>query len=173
MIEGLLLILLALPAAGADASDDPMIRWDCDPEGNRLVLEMVRPPVAHVTEREHLLLSGTAQFEQCRLAGASWSLLVDIIEYDSGRCEPLPDTIVSLLRNGRPVLSRVLIGENCVRRPVLSAARISENGGRTSLELCAAERFGAEGRCEWLQLQETHDAIDNEAIAAHAMRGAP
>jgi hypothetical protein len=166
-------LLLTLPAAGADATDDPMIRWDCDRAGNRLVLEMVRPPVALVTQREHLLLSGIQNFEQCRLEGASWSLLVDIVEYDTGRCEPLPDTIVSLMRDEKVVLSRVLVSENCERRPVLSAARISENGGQTSVELCAAERFGAESRCAWLQLQETQDAIDNEGIAAHAMRGAP
>lgn len=172
MSELSLLLLLALPAAGADASDDPMIRWDCDRAGNQLVMEMVRPPVENVKERELLLLSGARNFEQCHINGASWTLLVDLVEYDSGRCEPLPDTIVSLLRNDKLVISNVHIGYNCGDRPVLSALRISEpeDGGSPGLELCTAETYGAESRCFPLRLYDMKEAIGNEAIAAHAWK---
>lgn len=166
-----LLLLLALPAAGAEQTDDPMIRWDCDRDGNQLVLEMVRPPVAEVTERELLFLSGAMNFQQCRLRSATWTLLVDLVEYDSGRCEPEPDTVVSLLRDDKLVLSRVLIGFNCGDRPVLSAARISDpRTGDPSIELCTAQTYGAERRCAPLELRSLGRAIDDEAIAAHARK---
>jgi len=147
-----LLFLLTLPAAGAEPTDDPMIRWDCDRAGGRLVMEMVRPPLAEVTEREEYLLSGTPAFEQCHIHGASWTLLVDIVEYDSGRCEPEPDTVVSLLRNDRLVVSRALIGHNCLKQPVLSALRVEETpeGGAPRIERCTAEEFGGESRCALL-----------------------
>jgi hypothetical protein len=165
----LALLLLALPAAGAEQTDDPMIRWDCDRDGNQLVLEMVRPPVAEVTERELVFLSGAMNFQQCRLRSATWTLLVDIVEYDSGRCEPEPDTVISLLRDDKLVLSGVLIGYNCGDRPVLSAARISDpRTGGPSIELCTAPTFGAERRCTPLPLRSVDKAIDNAAIAAHA-----
>jgi hypothetical protein len=163
-----LALLLALAAAGADATDDPMIRWDCDTEGNRLVLEMVRPPLKHVTERELLLLSGDRDFQQCRVNGANWTMLVDLIEYDSGRCEPFPDTIVSLLRDGKLVLSRVHVGRNCERLPVLSAARIDENGGQTRIELCAAETYGGAPSCAPFRLEDLQRAVDNDGVAAQA-----
>jgi hypothetical protein len=166
----LALLLLALPAAGAEQTDDPMIRWDCDRAGNNLVLEMVRPPLAEVTARELLLLSGAMNFQQCHLDSASWTLLVDLVEYDSGRCEPEPDTIVSLLRGEQLVLSGVLIGYNCGNRPVLGAARISEpgNGGDPTIELCTARTYGGERRCSQLRIGRIKKAIDNGAIAAHA-----
>lgn len=170
----LALLLLALPAAGAEQTDDPMIRWDCDRAGNRLVLEMVRPPLAEVTKRELLLLSGALNFQQCRLQRATWTLLVDLVEYDSGRCEPEPDTIVSLLRDDRLVLSGVLIGYNCGDRPVLGAARIAEpaQGGDSKIELCTAVTYGAERRCSRLSLRRITEAIGNDAIAEHARQAA-
>ena len=163
------LAFLAL-AAGADQTDDPMIRWDCDRAGNRLVMEMVRPPVANVNDRELFLLSGAQNFEQCHINGASWTLLVDLVEYDSGRCEPEPDTIVSLLRNDQLVVSSVLIGRNCADRPVLSALRVSEpqDGESPALEVCTASSYGAEGSCFSLRLRDMRQAIDNGAIAGHA-----
>jgi hypothetical protein len=170
MLASTLLVLLL--AAGADQTDDPMIRWDCDKAGNQLTLEMVRPPVPSVSERELLLLSGAQNFEQCHIAGASWTLLVDLIEYDSGRCEPEPDTIVSLLRNDKVVVSSVHIGFNCADRPVLSSMRVAESaaGGTPTLELCAAGTFGGEKICAPLRLHEMRRAIDNDAIAARTKR---
>ena len=168
MNGALLALLLTLPAAGAEPTDDPMIRWDCDAEGKRLVLEMFRPPVAQVTERELMLLSGERNFQQCRVNGAHWTMLVDLIEYDSGRCEPFPDTIVSLLRDGRPVLSRVHVGDNCGRLPVLSAARINENGDETRIELCAADTYGGESRCAPFRLDQLQRAVDADAVATQA-----
>jgi len=146
-------LLLALPAAGADQTDDPMIRWDCDRAGSRLVLEMVRPPVAEVGPRETLILSGALNFLQCPLDGATWTLLVDIVEYDSGRCEPEPDTVVSLLRNAELVLSRVVVSRNCGGRPVLSAARIHDPSAdrEPAAELCAAPGFGEAPACAPLE----------------------
>jgi hypothetical protein len=166
----LALLLLALPAAGAEQTDDPMIRWDCDRAGNHLVLEMVRPPLAEVTARELLLFSGAMNFQQCSLDNATWTLLVDIVEYDSGRCEPEPDTLVSLLRGEQLVLSGVLIGYNCGNRPVLGAARISEpgNGDGPTIELCTATTYGAESRCSQRSIGRDAKAIDNGEIAAHA-----
>jgi hypothetical protein len=133
-------------------------------------MQMVRPPVENVNERELLLLSGAQNFEQCHINGASWTLLVDLIEYDSGRCEPEPDTIVSLLRNDKLVISGAHIGYNCGNRPVLSALRITEpaDGQSPALEVCAAPTYGAERRCYSVQLREMKEAIDNAAIAAHA-----
>ena len=170
MISSTLAFLFLTLAAGADQTDDPMIRWDCERAGNRLVLEMVRPPVTEVKERELLLLSGAQNFEQCHINGASWTLLVDLVEYDSGRCEPEPDTIVSLLRNDKLVISSVHIGRNCADRPVLSALRVSEpeDGGSPGLELCTAETYGAERRCFPLRFRDMKEAIDNAAIAARA-----
>lgn len=168
MHAALLALLLTLPAAGAEPTDDPMIRWDCDTEGKRLVLEMFRPPVAQVTERELLLLSGDRGFQQCRVNGAHWTMLVDLIEYDSGRCEPFPDTIVSLLRDGKPVLSRVHVGDNCGRLPVLSAARIDENGDETRIELCASDAYGGVSRCAPFRLDQLQRAVDTDAVAAQA-----
>jgi hypothetical protein len=167
-----LLLLLTLPAAGADQTDDPMIRWDCNRAGNELFMEMVRPPVKTVREREILLLTGAQNFEQCHVNGASWTLLVDIVEYDSGPCEPLPDTIVSLLRNDKLVVSKVYIGFNCYDQPVMSALRVSEptDGQNPKLEVCAASTFGAEGRCHPLNLREMNRSIDNSAIASHAKK---
>jgi hypothetical protein len=167
MHEGLLLLLLALPAAGADASDDPMLRWDCDRAGQRLVLEMVRPPLPKVSEREVLILSGTDDFEQCRLGAATWTLLVDIVEYETGRCAQFPDTIVSLMRDDKVVLQRVLVSPNCHRRPVLSAARVLEPGrGRAPrVALCAAQNYGGESRCATLGAQAP---VDNDGIARRA-----
>ena len=172
MISSTLAFLFLALAAGADQTDDPMIRWDCDHAGNRLVMEMVRPPLENVNERELLLLSGARNFEQCHINGASWTLLVDLVEYDSGRCEPEPDTIVSLLRNDNLVVSSVHIGRNCADRPVMSALRISEpeDGESPGLELCTAETYGAESRCIPLRLRDMKQAIDNAAIAAHARR---
>ena len=172
MISSTLAFLFLTLAAGADQTDDPMIRWDCDKAGNQLVMQMVRPPVENVNERELLLLSGAQNFEQCHINGASWTLLVDLIEYDSGRCEPEPDTIVSLLRNDKLVISNVHIGRNCGDRPVLSALRIAEpaDGGNPGLEVCTAETYGAEGRCFPFRFLEMNKAIDNGTIAEHARR---
>ena len=172
MISSTLAVLFLALAAGADQTDDPMIRWDCDRAGNQLVMEMVRPPLTEVKERELLLLSGAPNFEQCHINGASWTLLVDLVEYDSGRCEPEPDTIVSLLRNDKLVVSSVHIGRNCADQPVLSAMRISEpvDGENPTLELCTAETYGAEANCFPLQLREMKKAIDSGAIAEHARR---
>jgi len=172
MISSTLAFLFLTLAAGADQTDDPMIRWDCDKAGNQLVMQMVRPPVENVNERELLLLSGAQNFEQCHINGASWTLLVDLIEYDSGRCEPEPDTIVSLLRNDKLVISNVHIGRNCGDRPVLSALRIAEpaDGGNPGLEVCTAETYGAEGRCFLFRFLEMNKAIDNGTIAEHARR---
>ena len=80
------------------------------------------------------------------------------------------DTIVSLLRNDRLVVSRVHIGFNCADRPVLSAMRVSEpvDGQNPTLELCAAEKFGQERQCVPLRLWEMKRAIDDDAIAIHA-----
>jgi len=167
MLSAALALLLALHGAGAEQTDDPMIRWDCDRAGNRLVLETVRPPVAEVTARELLLLSGAMNFQQCRLEDATWTLLVDIVEYDSGRCEPEPDTVVSLLRDDHLVLSGVPIGYNCGDRPVLGAARIDESaGGDPALELCTAQTYGAGRRCVRLRLRDVSETLDGASIAA-------
>jgi hypothetical protein len=170
MVASTLAFLFLALAAGADQTDDPMIRWDCDRAGSRLVMETVRPPVESVNHRELLLLSGAPNFEQCHINGASWTLLVDLVEYDSGRCAPEPDTIVSLLRNDKLVISSVLIGHNCGNRPVLSALRVSEpqDGESPALEVCTASSYGAESSCFALQLREMKQAIDNGAIAEHA-----
>jgi hypothetical protein len=166
----LLALLAALPAAGADQTDDPMIRWDCDRAQNRLVLEAVRPPVPEVTPRETLILSGARNFLQCPLDGATWTLLVDIAEYDSGPCEPEPDTIVSLLRNEKLVLSRVPVSRNCGERPVLAAARVIDAAAdRAPLaEVCAAPDFGEAPRCAPLDLGRLSKPLDEGAIAARA-----
>ncbi len=171
LLVGLMLWRPAL-AAGADQTDDPMIRWDCDKAGSQLTMEMVRPPVERVQERELLLLSGAQNFEQCHINGASWTLLVDLIEYDSGRCEPLPDTIVSLLRNDKLVVSKVHIGYNCLDRPVMRALRVTEptDGANPGLEVCTAPTYGAENSCYPLQLKDMRKAIDNDAIADHARK---
>ena len=163
---------IAAHAAGADQTDDPMIRWDCDKAGNQLVLEMVRPPVNNINGRELLLLSGAQNFEQCHINGASWTLLVDLIEYDSGRCEPEPDTIVSLLRNDKLVVSKVHIGFNCFDRPVMRALRVTEptDGVYPALEVCTAPTYGAANSCYPLKLKDMRKAIDNDAIANHAKK---
>lgn len=168
------LLLITLQGTAFAQTDEPMIRWDCDAAGNKLTLEMVQPPVAQVTARELILLNGTVLFEQCRMGRSNWTLLVDLVEYASGRCEIEPDTIVSLLRNDQLVISSVVIGENCGERPVLSAARITEprNGEDGRIELCTARTYGAERRCSALRLRRINQAIDNDAIAAHARQGA-
>jgi hypothetical protein len=125
-----------------------------------------------VNERELLLLSGARNFEQCHINGASWTLLVDIVEYDSGPCEPLPDTIVSLLRNDKLVVSKVNIGYNCFDQPVMSALRVTEptDGVNPKLEVCAAPTYGADNSCHPLELRDMRQAIDNGAIADRARR---
>lgn len=170
MRRALLALFLAASVPGhAQQVDDPMIRWDCDPAGHALVLEMVPAPVAEVTERELLLFNGISHFEQCRLGTASWTLLVDVVEYESGRCAQFPDTTVSLLRNGQLVLSQVVIGYNCGNRPVLSAARISDPGeGEPRLELCSAWRYGEEKHCSPFFPRQMAAPLDNAALAAHA-----
>ncbi len=162
-----LLFFLALPAAGADASDDPMIRWDCDRKGGRIVLEMVRPPLPEVTEREVVMFSGVSDFEQCHLDAASWTLLVDIVEYEEGPCAQFPDTTVSLMRGYELVLSRVLVSPNCYKQPVLAAARIVEpgNGDPPRIELCAAEGYGGDAPLR------AREPVDNRDIAKHANGG--
>ena len=162
-----LLFFLTLPAAGADASDDPMIRWDCDRKAGSIVLEMVRPPLPEVTEREVVMFSGVSDFEQCHLDAASWTLLVDIVEYEEGPCAQFPDTTVSLMRGYEVVLSRVLVSPNCHKQPVLAAARIVEpgNGDPPRIELCAAEGYGSESRCAPLRAREP---VDNRDIARRA-----
>jgi len=164
----LLLLASALPAYAQ--VDDPMIRWDCDPDGHKFTLEMVQIPVAEVTARELILFNGMVHFEQCRLGGANWTLLVDVVEYASGRCEMDPDTIVSLLRNDQLVIASAVIGYNCGDRPVLSAARISEarEGGGPQLELCTASKYGEASRCSAFEVRKMTTAIDNDAVAAHA-----
>ncbi|HEX5094290.1 MAG TPA: hypothetical protein VFV84_16530 [Burkholderiales bacterium] len=168
----LLSLLLALPAAGADQTDDPMIRWDCDRAESRLVLEMVRPPVPEVSSRETLILSGARNFLQCPLDGATWTLLVDLVEYDSGPCEPEPDTIVSLLRNEKLVLSRVPVSRNCLERPVLAAMRIVDAAAdRPPLaEVCAAPGYGEAPRCTPLDVDGLEQPLEGAAIAARAAR---
>jgi hypothetical protein len=159
-VSGLALLLaLALPAAGADPSDDPMIRWDCDRKAGTIALEMVRPPLQEVTEREVVMFSGIDNFEQCHLDVASWTLLVDIVEYEEGPCAQFPDTIVSLMRGQELVLSRVLVSPNCHKQPVLAAARVTEpgNGDAPRIELCAAGEYGGESRCAPLEAREPVD----------------
>jgi len=165
----LLLLATAHPAQAQVMVDDPMIRWDCDPAGQRLVLEMVQPPLAEVNEREQIVFNSMVHFAQCKLGGANWTLLVDLVEYEfgSGRCAMDPDTIVSLLRDGQLVITNAVIGYNCGDRPVLSAARVVETtdeGAR--LELCTAEKYGEPSRCSPFQIKT--EAIDNNAVAAHA-----
>ena len=169
----LLALALALPAAGADQTDDPMIRWDCDHEARRLELEMVRPPLAEVRAREVLLLSGAMNFVQCPLDGATWTLLVDIVEYDSGRCEPEPDTVISLLRNETLVLSRVVVSRNCGDRPVLGAARVAEpgSGADPGIELCVAQSYGAERQCAELDFRRLRESLDDDALAGRLGAG--
>jgi hypothetical protein len=164
------LLALALTAAGADASDDPMIRWDCDRQGGTIALEMVRPPLAEVAEREVLMFSGIDNFEQCHLDVASWTLLVDIVEYEEGPCAQFPDTIVSLMRGQELVLSRVLVSPNCHKQPVLAAARIVEpgNGDPPRIELCAAGEYGGVSRCAPLGARQP---VDNRGIARRANGG--
>lgn len=171
MNEALLLLALAL-AAGADQTDDPMIRWDCDKAGSQLTMQMVRPPVENVNHRDILLLTGAQNFEQCHINGASWTLLVDIVEYDSGPCEPFPDTIVSLLRNDKLVIAKTQIGQNCFDRPVLSALRVREpvDGVDPALEVCTAPAYGADNSCFPLKLRDMRQAIDDAAIARHARK---
>lgn len=166
----LLLLAAALPARAQSMVDDPMIRWDCDPAGQKLILEVVQPPLAEVTERELVLFNSMVHFAQCRIGGANWTLLVDVVEYEfgSGRCAVDPDTIVSLLRNDRLVISRAVIGYNCGARPVLSAARVAENGDGTRLELCTSAMYGEPHRCSPFPLHQSTSAIDNDAMAAHA-----
>lgn len=167
----LLLLVCGLPAQ-AQQVDDPMIRWDCDPAGRKLLLEMVQAPVPEVTARELLLLNATVNFEQCRIGAANWTLLVDVVEYEFGasRCAQFPDTTVSLLRDGQLVLSSVVIGYNCGDRPVLSAARISEprEGGEPALELCTAWKYGEASHCSPFYPRRMATALDNDALAAHA-----
>jgi len=164
-----LFLLLALTGAGAEPTDDPMILWDCDRAGGRLVMKMVQPPVATVTPRETFLFSGTPGFEQCRLPKATWTLLVDIVEYDDGPCEFRPDTTVSVMRDDRIVLSSVLIGENCGHRPVMSELRVADPGGPAPrLELCAAPDYPGDGRCAPMLLQRMKNAADNETLKALA-----
>lgn len=169
----LLSLLLTLPAAGADQTDDPMIRWDCDRDGSRLVLEMVRPPVAEVAAREVFLLSGAMNFVQCHLDGASWTLLVDIVEYESGRCAPEPDTVVSLLRDAELVLSRVVVGRNCGNRPVLSGARISDPAADRdpAVDVCAAPAYGTQASCAPLDVRRLDEPVDDAGLAARAGNG--
>lgn len=169
-MKAALLLLALLTAAGADPSDDPMIRWDCDRQGGKVVLEMVRPPLVEVSEREVLMFSGIDNFEQCHLGAASWTLLVDIVEYEEGPCAQFPDTIVSLMRGYEVVLSRVLVSPNCHKQPVLAAARITEpgNGDPPRIELCAAEDYGGESRCSPLRMK---DPVDNRDIARRANGG--
>ena len=163
----LLLFAAALPARAQSMVDDPMIRWDCDPEGQQLRLEMVQPPVAEVNERELIVFNGMVNFVQCRIGGANWTLLVDLVEYDSGRCAIDPDTTVSLLRNDQLVIARTVIGYNCGDRPVLSAARIVESKDEgPRLELCTAAAYGEPHRCSAFRIEG--GAIDNDSVAAHA-----
>ncbi|MGH8688995.1 MAG: hypothetical protein ACREVQ_14930 [Burkholderiales bacterium] len=165
---GELFLLLALTGAGANPSDDPMILWDCDRAGGRLVVQMVQPPVEQVTKRENFLFSGTPGFEQCRLGQTTWTLLVDIVEYEDGPCEFRPDTIVSLMRNDRLVLSSVVVGENCGNRPVLTEARIADRGATPRIEVCATPAYPGEGRCAPLVLRRMKNAADNETLKALA-----
>ena len=167
------LLLLAQHHPIGAQIDDPMIRWDCDRAGGKLVLEAVRPPVKHVNGRETIFLGGAVNFEQCRLGGASWTLLVDLVEYSWGRCEVQPDTVVSLFRGDRLVLSSVVVGDNCGDRPVLNAALIADpgNGAPPSIELCTAPSFGADPLCAPLDLHRQREAIDNDAVAARARQG--
>jgi len=163
----LLLFVAALTAHAQSMVDDPMIRWDCDPAGQQLRLEMVQPPVAEVNERELIVFNSMVNFAQCRIGGANWTLLVDLVEYDTGRCAIDPDTIVSLLRNDQLVISRAVIGYNCGERPVLSAARISENKDEgPRLELCTSAKYGEPSRCSPFEINS--GAIDNGTVAAHA-----
>jgi hypothetical protein len=164
----LALILLAFSGVACAQTDDPMLRWDCDPAGRKLTLEMVQPPVGEVAPREVYMFSGALTFEQCRLGEALWTLLVDIVEYTSGRCEVEPDTIVTLLRGERIVVSSVVVGYNCGERPVLSEARITEpaDGGEPRLELCTARKYGDPVRCAPARPYEA--VIDNERIRALA-----
>lgn len=168
----LLLHLAASLPARAQQPGDPMIRWDCDPAGSKLVLEMVQVPVAEVTAREVLLLNAAVNFEQCRIGAANWTLLVDVIEYEFGvsRCAQFPDTTVSLLRDGQLLLSSVVIGYNCGDRPVLSAARIAESadGGEPLLELCTAWKYGEASHCSAFYPRRMAAALDNDALAAHS-----
>jgi len=163
----LLLLAAALPAEAQSMVDDPMIRWDCDSEGHRLRLEMVQPPVTEVNERELIVFNGMVNFVQCKIGGANWTLLVDLVEYDYGRCAVDPDTIISLLRNDQLVISRTVIGYNCGDRPVLSAARVVESKDEgTRLELCTAATYGEPHRCSPFQING--EAIDDNTVAAHA-----
>ena len=166
---GELFLLLALTGAGAEPSDDPMILWDCDRAGERLVVQMVQPPVEQVTRRETFLFSGTPGFEQCRLGRTTWTLLIDIVEYDDGPCEFRPDTTLSLMRDDRLVLSSVLVGENCGNRPVLTEVRVADPGGPAPrVRLCAAPDYPGAGRCAPLVLQRMRHAADGETVKALA-----
>lgn len=164
----LALVLLSFAGMAQAQTDDPMLRWDCDPAGRTLTLEMVQPPVGEVSPREVYMFSGAITFEQCRLGDAHWTLLVDTVEYLSGRCEVEPDTIVTLLRGERIVLSSVVVGYNCGERPVLSEARIAEpaDGAGPRIELCTAWKYGDPVRCAPAR---SYDAvIDNELIRSLA-----
>lgn len=161
------LILLALLGTAQAQTDDPMLRWDCDPDNRQLTLQMVQPPVAEVTPREVYMFSGAVTFEQCRLGGANWTLLVDTVEYTYGPCEIEPDTIVSLLRGERIVISSVVVGYNCGHRPVLGEARVTEPAdGEPRVELCAAWKYGQPVRCAPARAYDS--VIDNELIRSLA-----
>jgi hypothetical protein len=167
-VRSLALALLLFAGLARAQTDDPMLRWDCDPVHRKLTLEMVQPPVAEVAPREVYMFSGAVTFEQCRLGEAHWTLLVDTVEYTYGPCEIEPDTIVSLLRGERIVVSSVVVGYNCGHRPVLSEARVLEPaaGGEPRIELCTAWKYGSPVRC--VPARRYDEVIDNQLIRSLA-----
>lgn len=162
-------LLLALHGAAIAQTDDPMLGWDCDPGEHRVSLEIFRPPIDRVAPGQEYMFTGVKGFEQCRLSGASWTLLVDIVSYPfENPCAAFDDTTVSLLRGGRLVVSSALVGYNCGHRPVLSAVRVSEpdGGADPRLELCVAPRYGEESRCVTYPLRRLKEVVDNLTLQA-------
>lgn len=162
------LLFLCAGAAHADWTMD-FIRISCIPEARYIRFDYT-PISGHDVEletahndkkrRERMLVwkkhgyhEPTRLQHECRLPGSTYTISASHPPArDTGNCGAAPRVTLSLLRNGRPVLNKVVFGADCHDGPTVVSAEISDGyqgSGERSMTLCLSPEYGAPQVCEF------------------------
>jgi hypothetical protein len=97
---------------------------------------------------------------ECKLPESTYNISAVQQPRESGRCGAAPQITLSLLRNGTPLLNKVIFGYDCFGGPTVQNVELSDglHGWFTQqMTLCFAPNSDSPGFCELLS--ETYDPL--------------
>ncbi len=102
---------------------------------------------------------------KCRMPESTYTIsAIQPPPRSRGECGVSQSITLSLLRNGKPLLNKILLGHNCWRGPVVDEFEIMdgiEGGENRRMALCISSQADSRTVCE--QLPETY-GIDHEGL---------